>query len=495
MPRGSLLQLRRGTAAEWTTANTVLDPGEPGFETDTNKMKVGDGATAWNSLPYTAGDDVSGVESVTGDGVDNTDPDNPVISFPDAGDVAFTPSGNISALTVEDALEELDGEKQAITEKNQPNGYAGLGGDGKVQAAQLPSYVDDVLEYANLAAFPVTGEVSKIYIALDTNWEYRWSGSTYIRIVASPGTTDEVPEGSTNQYFTATRVRAVVLTGISFVTNSAILATDTLLVAFGKLQAQLTAIYSTIVTYLTVRDSKTASYTLQASDSTKTLTFDSSSDIVITVPVLVANMWVTIINKGTGGITFIADTGATVTIAGSGILRPLSVATVFYDTTTAALVLIPSTPQDSVRTISVITTQTPNATTVETNLLSYTVRSNTLGVNGESAHVVAMGRIIGNANSKTLKVYLGATTLLDTGALAIAANASWVIKSEIIRVTSTSQKIVTSVLIGSTVLPSTCLYVAGAENLATDLLFRVTGTGVATNDMYGEAMKLIKAGI
>ena len=46
-------QLRRDTAANWTAANTVLDLGEPGFETDTRKLKIGDGATPWNSLDYT----------------------------------------------------------------------------------------------------------------------------------------------------------------------------------------------------------------------------------------------------------------------------------------------------------------------------------------------------------------------------------------------------------------------------------------------------------
>ena len=51
--------------------------------------------------------------------------------------------------------------------------------EGKVPASQLPSYVDDVLEYANLASFPTTGETGKLYIALDTNLIYRWTGSTY----------------------------------------------------------------------------------------------------------------------------------------------------------------------------------------------------------------------------------------------------------------------------------------------------------------------------
>lgn len=51
--------------------------------------------------------------------------------------------------------------------------------DGKVPSSQLPSYVDDVLEFDDLAAFPATGESGKIYIALDTDKTYRWSGSTY----------------------------------------------------------------------------------------------------------------------------------------------------------------------------------------------------------------------------------------------------------------------------------------------------------------------------
>lgn len=57
--------------------------------------------------------------------------------------------------------------------------------EGKVPATQLPSYVDDVLEYANLASFPATGESGKIYIALDTNLTYRWSGSVYVSISSS----------------------------------------------------------------------------------------------------------------------------------------------------------------------------------------------------------------------------------------------------------------------------------------------------------------------
>lgn len=69
--------------------------------------------------------------------------------------------------------------------KGAAKGLAELDSSGKVPSAQLPSYVDDVLEYTNKASFPTTGESGKIYIAQDTNKTYRWSGSTYIEISPS----------------------------------------------------------------------------------------------------------------------------------------------------------------------------------------------------------------------------------------------------------------------------------------------------------------------
>lgn len=72
-----------------------------------------------------------------------------------------------------------------LSQKGAASGVAELGEDGLVPTAQLPSYVDDVLEYANTTGFPETGETGKIYVALDTNKTYRWSGSAYVEISAS----------------------------------------------------------------------------------------------------------------------------------------------------------------------------------------------------------------------------------------------------------------------------------------------------------------------
>lgn len=52
MPVNNLIEVRRGVAATWTSVNPTLSSGEPGFETDTGNLKVGDGSTAWTSLPY-----------------------------------------------------------------------------------------------------------------------------------------------------------------------------------------------------------------------------------------------------------------------------------------------------------------------------------------------------------------------------------------------------------------------------------------------------------
>ena len=63
--------------------------------------------------------------------------------------------------------------------------FANLSNNGKVPANQLPSYVDDVLEYGTFNTFPVTGEDGKIYVAQDTNLTYRWSGTRYVEISQS----------------------------------------------------------------------------------------------------------------------------------------------------------------------------------------------------------------------------------------------------------------------------------------------------------------------
>lgn len=155
-----------------------------------------------------------------------------------------THTGTQAISTVTGLQTALDG-KINTTERGVSGGVATLDQFARIPASQLPSYVDDVLEYLTTAAFPATGETGKIYIAINQGTaanptrQYRWTGSAYVEINPSPGTTDALAEGSTNLYFNEGRVRNTVLTGLSLASSAAVAATDSVLAAFGKIQAQL----------------------------------------------------------------------------------------------------------------------------------------------------------------------------------------------------------------------------------------------------------------
>jgi hypothetical protein len=179
----------------------------------------------------------------------------------DASAISVVATGNLIATNVQGALEELQMELDGLgatyvdvagdtmsgsldmdgnsieglpsaTASGQPvafqqiganDGVAPLNGSGKIDAQYLPSYVDDVEEYAALANFPVAGESGKIYVALDTNKTYRWSGSQYIEISPSEVNSvngqsgivvldsDDISEGSSNLYFTEARAKSAAV--------------------------------------------------------------------------------------------------------------------------------------------------------------------------------------------------------------------------------------------------------------------------------------------
>lgn len=98
---------------------------------------------------------------------------------------------SLSALFAADGVE-------IVSRKGQANGYVPLNGSGLIDSNYLPSYVDDVLEYANFGSFPGSGATGKVYVAIDTGDAYRWSGSAYVRIsdrVTAAGITDSTSTG------------------------------------------------------------------------------------------------------------------------------------------------------------------------------------------------------------------------------------------------------------------------------------------------------------
>ena len=104
------IKLRRDTAANWALINPVLSAGEPGLDTDALKVKYGNGVSAWNDLPYGTGAEIAG-------SVENDETDK---------------SPSVAAVAAALAT------KQDTSAKGTANGYAPLGADGKVPAANLP---------------------------------------------------------------------------------------------------------------------------------------------------------------------------------------------------------------------------------------------------------------------------------------------------------------------------------------------------------------------
>jgi hypothetical protein len=219
------------------------------------------------------------------------------------------------------------------------NGVAELDGTGKVPSSQLPSYVDDVEEYANLAGFPVTGESGKIYIALDTNLTYRWGGTTYIEIspsLALGETSSSAYRGDRGKIaydhslLTSGNPHNVTKSdvGLSNVVNSDTTTTANITDSSNKrfvTDAQLTVIGNTsgtntgdqdLSSYATkdlTLDRKTASYTLVAGDNNKLIEMNvgTANNVTINNSVFSAGNQILVSQYGAGQVTFVAGSGVT----------------------------------------------------------------------------------------------------------------------------------------------------------------------------------------
>lgn len=248
----------------------------------------------------------------------------------DLATVAVT--GSYADLSDKPAIPGTAAEVGAIpsAEKGAANGVAPLDSGAKIAAAYLPSFVDDVLEFANLAAFPAIGESGKIYVALDTNKSYRWGGSSYIEISPSPGSTDAVAEGATNFYFTVARVLGAVISGLSLATGGTIANGETVLVALGKLQKQITDLVAALAGKAPAATTRTISGTtgtLVPSDNGAIILCTSSSPVTLTIQAEASAAWadasvVHIIQMGAGIVTVADGSGITVNVF-SGLTKAL----------------------------------------------------------------------------------------------------------------------------------------------------------------------------
>lgn len=112
----------------------------------------------------------------------------PITITPNFSSITNTPS-TLSGYGIVDAVN--------VSQLGVANGVATLNSSGLVNSSQLPSYVDDVVEYATLSNFPGTGETGKIYVDVSTIKIYRWSGSVYIEISPTAGNSDTATKIST----------------------------------------------------------------------------------------------------------------------------------------------------------------------------------------------------------------------------------------------------------------------------------------------------------
>jgi len=129
-------------------------------------------------------------------------------------------TGSYAASSHAHAIADVTSLQDTLDGKQATGAYATLVA-GKVPSNQLPSYVDDVLEYDTFAQLPASGEESKIYLVISTSRIYRWAGSVYVLVEASPGSTDSVVEGATNLYFTGARAVTALQASLALKANLA----------------------------------------------------------------------------------------------------------------------------------------------------------------------------------------------------------------------------------------------------------------------------------
>ena len=133
--------------------------------------------------------------------------------------------------------------------------------------------------------------------------------------------------------------------------------------------------------------------------------------------------------------------------------------------------------------LKVDTTTTGNVGVGEDTLQSYSVPANALSTNGMHLTWKASGTIATSINNKRLKAKYGATTLIDTGLVAITAAADWEMVGTIIRTSATTQEATTTIWTSSSVLVSTVDVTQPAETLSGAVTFLITGEGTANDDV------------
>lgn len=142
----------------------------------------------------------------------------------------------------------------------------------------------------------------------------------------------------------------------------------------------------------------------------------------------------------------------------------------------------------SLRNLTVNTTTVGNVGTGEDDLRTYSVPAATLAVNGDHLVWEAAGTFAGTANDKRVKVKFGATTMFDTGVLAITAAGDWQVNGLVIRTGAATQRCVARFTSTDAALPTATDYTTAAETLSGAITLKLTGEATANNDIVQELL-------
>jgi hypothetical protein len=175
------------------------------------------------------------------------------------------------------------------------NGICPLGSDARVASAYLPSYVDDIIEVANFAALPNPGETGKIYITLDTNLTYRWSGSAYVEVSSGPSPANTLP----------------LANGTAAIGTSLLYARQDHVHPAGSAQLGFS-----------VSADKVAAATLALTDAQTICPINVATDVALTIPLDSAVAFpvgtqINVIQRGLGRTTFTPTSGVTLLTPGN----------------------------------------------------------------------------------------------------------------------------------------------------------------------------------
>jgi len=174
------IQVRRGTASQWTSTNPTLAAGEWGFETDTGKVKIGNGSTSWNSLAYQGAGDIEGVTAGTGLSGGGTS-GTVTVSIDTAVTADLTTAQTLTNKTLTDPKINLafDAETASYTAVLANNGQVVTMNNASANTFSIPTNAS--------VAFPIGTQINVLQIG---------AGQTTIQAVTS-GTTSILSTGAT----------------------------------------------------------------------------------------------------------------------------------------------------------------------------------------------------------------------------------------------------------------------------------------------------------